>query len=385
MIKRQASPQGLGAFASLVVLLAGLVLLSACAPRSTWPGRTSHFDRSHEWVEVDPSRSLVLFNSAASPRVVAVRERNINDLLFVQELVFENNSYISGENKLTLAVMFDAPVTWLVANGIAFNDANRYLTQYGGRPSAELLTTAFAGQSHQISDFLHQNQYGVFGHAHTTPRSETQCAVSWQRIEDQGAVLPNNLRSVDLRFRFCDRAVGEPQIREIFRGLTLNAATGIFGRPDPVGPGGAVAGAAPGSTWSSPPLQVPGQVPGQAPGLPLAPGGQLPLTNQPYTQGPPQLQTPLPTPAPEPSTVPQSVTNVSLPYPYTITPPQRQQPFSPTRPSAFAPPSVLYSSPAGSLGLPNLEPVQAVSGVANGPILTIPRAVRPSGMSALPQ
>jgi hypothetical protein len=229
-----------------LLVLAGTLLVGACGPREQWAGRASSFGRDTDWVEVDPSQALVGFNLPNPPKVVAVRERHVNEVLFVQEIVLENTTALPGENVLRVAFSFAPTFPWVLVNAGSEEDAARILNMKGGRPTKESLDEAFGALPYEIASYPPHTAYGVYGFAITPPSEPETCVVSWQRVNAEAEILPETMRSLGMRMRYCGQEKQPGEILTLFESIAVNPWTGI--RP----PVDAVA-----SQWATVPYMAP--------------------------------------------------------------------------------------------------------------------------------
>lgn len=213
------------------VLAAGFVLalaLAGCAPRQPTAGAVSYHAGSLDWAPVDPRDTVVSFAMSDAPGIVSVREYNASNMLYVQEIILENDTVTPGENVLRVVFKFDAPLGWTMLNDTQLRRAAAELRRNSANPDAKELEAAFNAAPYEIVEGFPTNHYGIYGYAATSRGTEPQCVVAWQRVKDQKRILPREMEAMHLHLRLCSAEADTARLLTVFENLILQPRTGVM-------------------------------------------------------------------------------------------------------------------------------------------------------------
>lgn len=138
-------------------------------------------------------------------RPIGLRQTS-TDGMTRQILVWANTTTLGGENTLTVATA--------AASGSALRKGpNR-------SEISRTLISEFPDVAMAIDPVIRQNSYGAYGAATGKLGDKGGCVYAWQII-DRGAKLGRD-KPVDIRLRYCHRALAPEVLADLLAGLTLH-------------------------------------------------------------------------------------------------------------------------------------------------------------------
>ena len=173
-----------------ILLLVIPSVLSACATAGS--NQSAGADR---WVPIQPSSAVLAQPYPAE--IVAVRERRRGGTELVQHITLANDTYLAGENSLSLAVEWDGPF-------LKFTQTGESLGQYEMKGQA--LETAIeqalpAGGAGKAGGANRLNRYGSYSYVSATYPDGAQCVFAWQEID--GAKAGKSVDQAAAQLRNC--------------------------------------------------------------------------------------------------------------------------------------------------------------------------------------
>jgi hypothetical protein len=173
-----------------IMLLAIPSLLSACAAGSS---QSTGADR---WMPIQPS-SAVIAQPSDPALIVAVRERRRGGTEVLQNITLVNDTYLAGENSLSVAVELDGPFLKLTRAGES-------LGQYelkGQALEAAIEQALPAGWAGKGGVTKQMNRYGSYAYLSATYSEGAQCVFAWQEID--GAKAGKSIDQAAAQLRNC--------------------------------------------------------------------------------------------------------------------------------------------------------------------------------------
>lgn len=138
--------------------------------------------------------------------------RNLQDEL-LQELVLTNDTYLEGENSLTLAIDFGRGGFGGRRNGTIGEYA--FDNDFVRRTALQ----RFSGAQRVGTASARQGTYGIF-HFINAEYRDGQCIYAWQVVD--GDELRRDVRRASVQFRACRQDASVQDLLRIFASLRLN-------------------------------------------------------------------------------------------------------------------------------------------------------------------
>lgn len=192
-----------------MMLAAGAMAVAACttaeSPNLRYVGVVDT-----GWTEIPVQQVRVVFPDDAGIAGLEARElAGVNDEL-LQELVLTNDTYLEGENSITLAVDF----------GRGFSRRESTIGEYVFDDAFVRRTAIqrFAGAQRVGTATARQGAYGVF-HFITADYRGGRCIYAWQVID--GDDLRRDVRRASVQFRACGQDTSVQDLLRIFTDLRV--------------------------------------------------------------------------------------------------------------------------------------------------------------------
>jgi hypothetical protein len=194
-----------------VLALAIPVLLSACV--TTGSNQSADADR---WVPIQPSSALNA-QPAGPAEIVSVRERRRGGTELVQHITLANDTYLAGENSLSLAIEWAGPFLKLTRTGES-------LGQYElkGQVLEAALEQALPDNGAGKGGGANQlNRYGPYSYVSAAYPDGAQCVFAWQEID--GAKVGKSVDRAAAQLRNCRQDGDLARLLAPMGGLSLAA------------------------------------------------------------------------------------------------------------------------------------------------------------------
>ena len=194
-----------------LALLAGLTVAACTAAPDPSVRYVGVVDTG--WSDIPVQQVRVIFPEDAGLAGLEARELRHEQIELLQELVLTNDTYVEGENSLTLAVDFGRRGF----GGRRTDTIGEY--SFDDEFVRRTALQRFSGAQRVGQASARQGPYGIF-HFIPAEYRDGQCIYAWQIVD--GDELPRDVRRASVQMRACGQNASVQELLRVFASLRIN-------------------------------------------------------------------------------------------------------------------------------------------------------------------